>query len=190
MTKPLTGKNIKCNNCEKEFYVPLNRLKTAKYCSRKCSALANRIASITECEVCGSQFDHIASRCNKAKYCSRKCYYKAMHLKGSVTINCHHCGKYFKASPSEKRKYCSRACIGKEGMKSWHPVFTTVRKAMIRRGMLKECNRCGFNRYPKILGVHHIDRNRNNNAFSNLEILCPNCHSIEHMKHTPHGFKE
>jgi 5-methylcytosine-specific restriction endonuclease McrA len=28
--------------------------------------------------------------------------------------------------------------------------------------------------------VHHIDRNRNNNDPSNLEILCPTCHEEEH----------
>ena len=54
---------------------------------------------------------------------------------------------------------------------------------MILRNLIKECNRCGYSAYPDILGVHHIDRNRDNNDLSNLEVLCPNCHSVEHMKH-------
>jgi 5-methylcytosine-specific restriction endonuclease McrA len=61
---------------------------------------------------------------------------------------------------------------------------------MLARGLITKCNRCGFAEYPLILGVHHKDRNRDNNQPKNLEILCPNCHSIEHMKHIAHGFKE
>jgi 5-methylcytosine-specific restriction endonuclease McrA len=61
---------------------------------------------------------------------------------------------------------------------------------MVARGMIEKCNRCGFNSIKAILGVHHRDRDRKNNALSNLEVLCPNCHSTEHMKHTTHGFRE
>jgi len=61
---------------------------------------------------------------------------------------------------------------------------------MIAREMIKSCERCGYDAVPKILGVHHKDRNRNNNEIFNLEVLCPNCHSLEHNKHIAHGFKE
>jgi hypothetical protein len=48
---------------------------------------------------------------------------------------------------------------------------------------LKEpkCERCGYNKYPEILVVHHTDRNRKNGAKENLELLCPNCHEEEHL---------
>lgn len=65
-----------------------------------------------------------------------------------------------------------------------------MRKAMDRRGMIVACERCGFDANPVILGVHHKDRNRKNNEASNLEVLCPNCHSLEHAKHISHGFRE
>jgi 5-methylcytosine-specific restriction endonuclease McrA len=61
---------------------------------------------------------------------------------------------------------------------------------MLRRKMLLKCERCGYDKEPQILGVHHKDRNRNNNGLSNLEVLCPMCHSLEHRKHLPHGFVE
>lgn len=32
-----------------------------------------------------------------------------------------------------------------------------------------------------ILKVHHKDRNRKNSLPDNLEILCPNCHDLEHF---------
>lgn len=61
---------------------------------------------------------------------------------------------------------------------------------MLKRNLINKCERCGYDKYIKILGVHHIDRNRNNNSIQNLEVLCPNCHSEEHMKHICHGFTE
>jgi predicted HNH restriction endonuclease len=32
------------------------------------------------------------------------------------------------------------------------------------------------------LVIHHIDRNRRNNADENLMVLCPNCHTRTHRK--------
>ena len=32
--------------------------------------------------------------------------------------------------------------------------------------------------YPIMLELHHIDGNHNNNKLENLQMLCPNCHSI------------
>lgn len=45
----------------------------------------------------------------------------------------------------------------------------------------KQCNRCKI-KDLRVLIVHHKDRNRNNNKLTNLEILCCNCHQIEHLK--------
>jgi hypothetical protein len=42
------------------------------------------------------------------------------------------------------------------------------------------CTGCGFNKWSKILQVHHIDRNPRNNLLENLTILCPNCHWALH----------
>lgn len=175
-----------CKHCSTIFTVPEYRKDTAIYCSRKCLALDARVQLTSECAECGSQFTHIASRANKAKYCSPTCYHKAMSKKGTVEYECAHCHKKFLSSPSHKRKYCSKACVNKSTKETFKPKFTTVRKAMLTRGLLNQCERCGFDQFPQILGVHHKDRNRDNNDMSNLEVLCPNCHSIEHMKHTPH----
>ena len=45
----------------------------------------------------------------------------------------------------------------------------------------KKCERCGITEWlgEEIkLELHHIDGNRFNNDFNNLQILCPNCHSL------------
>ncbi len=44
----------------------------------------------------------------------------------------------------------------------------------------KICERCGYSKY-EILQVHHKDKNRENNRFDNLELICPNCHYEQHF---------
>jgi 5-methylcytosine-specific restriction endonuclease McrA len=44
------------------------------------------------------------------------------------------------------------------------------------------CQRCGWKEEPRILHVHHKDRNRKNIATANLETLCPTCHVLEHFQ--------
>ena len=181
---------IKCKHCDTLFTVPKNRKDTALYCSRKCQSLHSRVQVEANCEICGNHFTHISSRSNKAKYCSKTCYYKAMTKRGKTQYKCTHCGIDFLGSKSHNRKYCSTACNNKAKIDKWNPSFSTVRKQMMARDMIQKCERCGFDEVKEILGVHHKDRNRKNNALENLEVLCPNCHFIEHNKHTPHGFIE
>ncbi len=173
---------ILCKQCGIEFKVSKYRSKTAKYCSRRCLALAYRVQIETECKICGKKFEHISSRANKAKYCSRKCYYKSLKNKGSKKFICKFCRKEFLDSPSKKRIYCSRACINKDYKTKWKKDFKDIKKIMKIRNMIKHCDRCGFSEYPEILSIHHKDNNPKNNDITNLEILCPNCHSIRHLK--------
>ena len=175
-----------CKHCRTKFTVANYRKDIATYCSRKCMALDSRLQLISDCAECGNTFTHIASRANKAKYCSPTCYHKAMSRKGTMEYSCHHCGVKFLSAPSRKRKYCSKTCVNKASKENFNPVFTTVRKAMARRNLLVKCEKCGFDAQPKILGVHHKDGNRKNNAMENLAVLCPNCHSLEHLQHIPH----
>lgn len=56
-----------------------------------------------------------------------------------------------------------------------------MRRLLIGRGVGYECSRCGISEWmgcPITLQVDHIDGNRENNTFSNLRFLCPNCHSL------------
>lgn len=179
-----------CTHCQTIFTVAEYRKNTALFCSRKCMALNSRQQVVANCVECGVKFKHISSRANKAKYCGRKCYYKAMLKKGKTQYYCAHCGVGFLGSLSHNRKYCSIQCVNKGKKETFIASFTTVRKAMLRRGLITQCGRCGYATEPKILGVHHKDRNRKNNALDNLEVVCPNCHSLEHAKHICQGFSE
>ena len=58
----------------------------------------------------------------------------------------------------------------------------TLRKKMIEDGLKEnKCELCGVTNWlgkRLKLELHHIDGNRFNNNFENLQILCPNCHSL------------
>lgn len=87
-----------------------------------------------------------------------------------------------KGEPKEKIT-CSRSCANthfRSGSKhpNWKDESTNYRSKVD----ITSCERCGYNTYINILQVHHKDRNRQNNTLENLEVLCPNCHCIEHLK--------
>lgn len=53
-------------------------------------------------------------------------------------------------------------------------------KKLIESGREEKCEICGISVWqnqPITLQIHHKDGNPKNNDFSNLQILCPNCHS-------------
>lgn len=63
------------------------------------------------------------------------------------------------------------------------PVPKAVRAALLERDA-KTCQRCGrvgeIGWYSDMLCIHHRDRDPQNNALDNLELLCRGCHSRMH----------
>ena len=78
-----------------------------------------------------------------------------------------------------------------EYLKNEIVVIPKLRKKLIEDGIKKnECEMCGLNEWMNQrlpLELHHIDGNRFNNELENLQILCPNCHSLtpNHSKRMP-----
>lgn len=56
-----------------------------------------------------------------------------------------------------------------------------LRRALVESGVPYACARCGtsglWQGQPLVLQVNHLDRNWLDDRISNLEFLCPNCHS-------------
>jgi hypothetical protein len=56
-----------------------------------------------------------------------------------------------------------------------------LRLRLIKEGLkehkCEECNHTHWMNHPIALELHHINGQRNDNSFSNLKILCPNCHA-------------
>lgn len=64
------------------------------------------------------------------------------------------------------------------------PIASSKLKAKLFRDGLKEkkCEGCDLTEWlgqPAPLELDHIDGNHFNNAFENLQILCPNCHALK-----------
>lgn len=159
-----------CLTCGKEFYAPQREITrgNGKYCSRSCFGkspviVRRKPAMITlVCAFCGEDFDRRTCRVREdgsksgLRVCSRVCKEKAQSLDGGLKeIQPDHYG------------------TGKEGYHYRDKAFSIYPK---------ECMRCGYNEVEEVLQVHHKDRNRKNRDISNLEVLCPTCHMVEHFK--------
>ena len=65
---------------------------------------------------------------------------------------------------------------------NWTEVGRGLRRLHLLRKSGYRCVRCEFNKNRScgstILEIDHIDGNHQNNALSNLQVLCPNCHAL------------
>lgn len=145
------------------------------------------------CSVCGKNFYTKPFWIKKGfgKYCSSACQYKGMR-KGEDKA-CHICGKitYKKKRQLTGSKsnlfFCSRSC-----QTVWrNQLYLGEDHANFKTGMHSYRSVLGRNKIPKVcrlcktidlrvLAVHHIDKNRKNNALQNLAWLCHNCHFLVH----------
>lgn len=109
------------------------------------------------------------------------------------------CGKLYKYDPSQSRgKFCSNRCQGeltvKTSVTNWLQGIipgwagkTRNLKSFVRK-WLKDtrgsaCSKCGWDEnHPSdgrsLTEINHIDGDAENCTPQNLEILCPNCHSM------------
>ena len=120
---------------------------------------------------------------------------------------CKNCGKPL----SNKRSvFCSNKCQNdfnfKEYIKKWkngetdglkgeYSVSNHIRRYLYEKNNGK-CENCGWgevNPYTERvpLEIHHIDGNYKNNTEENLQLLCPNCHSLTetYKSHNKNGRK-
>jgi predicted HNH restriction endonuclease len=82
----------------------------------------------------------------------------------------------------ESARFCSRSCANNR--QRWWDKDNNIHRsqsyrAIAMRHHVLECVVCGFN---KIVAIHHIDENKQNNDPSNLIPLCPNHHEMVHSK--------
>lgn len=157
--------NIECINCDKHF--ESLKSENRKFCSSNCSVSYNnklrirKVGSFVECKTCSKEI--LLEKSLNRIYCSRKC---------------HRDFEYNERVEQWKSGLLS-GCSGKaKSIRNW------LRKYLFdSRGA--KCQKCGWNECHPIDGkplveINHIDGNAENNNEDNLEILCPNCHSMTH----------
>ena len=111
---------------------------------------------------------------------------------------CVYCKTEYTATRWAKGLYCTQTCSAKHvkekkieawlagEVKGWSG--KTVQLSPFIRNYLKDtrgtaCSKCGWDEYHPIDGrslteIDHIDGDAHNCAPSNLQIICPNCHSM------------
>lgn len=164
MSKRKEGKNITCNACKKEFYVPKYRLETAKFCSLFCQNHKQYERPKFNCSECNIEFEDSPSRSHQRKFCSINCK-SSFQLKRKV------CQKERRRLAIKKLREEGKITRNGSGLRKY--VFENKEK---------ECQVCGYNEYECCLDIHHVDGNPNNNIIENLAILCVMCHRKVHRK--------
>jgi len=155
---------INCFHCNKSVSVKQKEINQGfgKFCSRSCSAQfreknKKKQEPNVKCAICQKDFYKNLSRQKNSKsgifFCCRAHKYEAMKVGGIMEV-------IFPHNEST-------------GIYNYRVIAFRVKP--------KICERCGYDHNEAALIVHHKDRNRNNNVIDNLEILCANCHAIEHL---------
>jgi len=147
---------VMCRLCTKEFYAKPSWLKdgNGKYCSRICSGLSHRKGRKVECTICKAEV-----------------YKSLKSIKGSQS------GKLFCSKKCSLLWHNSYFIREKHG--NWKTGEFSYKRHVLRSGVKAYCRLCGKNDY-RILLIHHLDKNRKNNALRNLTWLCHNCHFLAH----------
>ena len=94
-------------------------------------------------------------------------------------------GVDYKGNPSHKGEHIEKRYISaKEYFGTDKPITSYKLKIkLLKEGIKKyRCEKCGNSFWlnkPIPLELHHKNGNHNDNSFENLQVLCPNCHSIQ-----------
>lgn len=157
-----------------------------------------------KCVVCDKEYEIELKRYNaklkenSAFYCSAEC----RSHKGSTLCYCANCGKEVWRTHSQLKRsktgniYCSKSCsntVNNTLFKSGENHYA-YKGGQYRQNAFDafehKCVICGYDEDERILEVHHIDEDHNNNDINNLCILCPNCHKkiTLHLYHLSDDF--
>lgn len=169
--------NRTCLRCGSDFRARQKDIDAgfAKFCSKKCAGAARRGVPVkekvpnTKCAYCGIMFYKVESRKASSSlfFCCREHKDLGQMLKNDIKA----------IWPSH---YGAMMVDGYLVQREDPNIRKEYRTTALESGT-ERCNRCGYDRHPAILHVHHRDHNRNNNHPSNLEILCPRCHKVHHL---------
>jgi 5-methylcytosine-specific restriction endonuclease McrA len=150
------------------------------------------------CLNCSSEYH--GSKYRESKFCSKEC---ASKFRRSPLGTCIQCNNIISKKGRERRLFCSiKCCIEhrkiealnyrKQFVEKWllglisgnygEATHHYVRAYLLEKAEFK-CQKCGWNEINSFSGksplqINHIDGDSTRTIESNLEVLCPNCHSL------------
>ena len=130
-----------------------------------------------------SEFIKIVSECNSMVYASKlvgMAY--TTFIRKAKELNCYRPNQSGKGTNKNSPTKIST----KEILEGKYPQFQTykLKGRLIREGYLKdECSKCGWKEKPEgseftPCELDHINGNPIDHRLENLQIICPNCHSL------------
>lgn len=174
-------------------------LATAKYCSRDCFHSATKGVSQAVrserhsciCEYCSAPFEVIPSRKDTARFCSRSCQSKSPAFRQEVSDAQRGEKGWRWAGGLYTRKSTGYVRVKRSDLAAQKFHFQhrlVVEKAMLEmeptHPFLVEVD--GRKKLDRQIEVHHIDRDRSNNVFTNLLAVTKDAHAqIHHRNRTP-----
>jgi len=164
-----------CKRCSKSFLTTARDVARGwgLYCSAACvrediaarrkketAERKERMGSNVKCAACAKALYRSPRRLKLSKsglyFCSNTCRASAQHVGGPLEFLPEHYGT-----------------LGEEGYSRY--------RAKAFKHKASCCELCSYDKFPKLLEVHHKDKNRRNSDLNNLQILCRNCHAEQHM---------
>ena len=192
-----------CLHCGKE--IAYNK----KFCSTSCAAKYNNAKREISEEI-RVKISHSLQKRNP----NFNGAYKPLTQRSEVLINekfhgekryCKNCGKKLERTQIRfcnnqcqteynHKKYIERWKNGEEnGLNGEYGLSNHIRNYLLEKNNYK-CEKCGWGETNAFTGtipleIHHIDGDYTNNKEENLQVLCPNCHSLTetHKSHNKKG---
>ena len=137
-----------------------------------------------ECNNCKQLFE--SSNKNR-KFCSQTCS-AVYNNTGRIKRKLKYCLACSKLLEHNKKIYCNNKCQQNFAKNArTEDDLLNLSNAALRRHLIEQygprCMKCGWCEVHPITGtvpieLNHIDGNAENKQTSNLELLCPNCHSL------------
>jgi len=169
------------NRTERSVQVKLNKLGYKSY---------NRNNITNNCLYCGNIIETTVSK-NK-RFCTKSCSASYNNKKRKKKNFCKNCSNLI----NSKNIYCNNTCQNEYQRKQ---IFKKIESnefylenketesKWLKRYLIEndgeKCIKCGWNKINPITGnvpiqINHKDGNMENNILNNVELLCPNCHSL------------
>lgn len=161
-----------------------------------------KLSKTKYCIVCGKKLKK-----SQVKFCSHSCSAHYTNTYRAEKKFCRNCGKELCGS---QRDFCSLDCQHdfyynqyierwknglENGLSGEYGISQRIKRYLMEKYGCR-CEKCGWSEKNEFTGtipleVHHVDGNYLNNSEENLQLLCPNCHSLtEHAKsHNKNGRK-